>query len=100
VAQIEVATAAVEDLERLIFTHILPSDTKSRVARSLRPLADFPLLGGALGGRWEGFRFGLGPWRWMVIVYVYLEDENRVVVVTIQDGRSAAAREPGRSDRS
>jgi hypothetical protein len=27
----------------------------------------------------------------MVIVYTYLEDEDRVVVVTIQDGRSSAA---------
>jgi hypothetical protein len=90
-ARIELAAAAVEDLDRLIFTHNLPPETKTRVARALRPLEQFPLLGAALGGRWQGFRFVLGPWRWMVIAYVYFEDDDLVVVVTIQDGRSAAA---------
>ena len=33
----------------------------------------------------------LGPWRWMVQVYVELESEDRVVVVTIQDVRSSTA---------
>jgi len=33
----------------------------------------------------------LGPWRWMLIVYAYLEVEDRVVVVTIQDARSSAS---------
>jgi hypothetical protein len=41
-----------------------------------------------LTGRWEGFRFVLGPWRWLILVYVYLEREDRVVVATVQDGRS------------
>jgi plasmid stabilization system protein ParE len=91
VARVELSAAAVEDLERLIYTHSLPPDTKERVRHRLRPLARFPLLGPALSGRWSGFRFVLGPWRWLVIVYVYLEDEDRVVVVTIQDGRSARA---------
>jgi hypothetical protein len=49
------------------------------------------LLGPQLEGRWSEFRFVLGPWRWMVVVYAYLEDEDRIVVVTIQDGRSSAA---------
>jgi hypothetical protein len=48
-------------------------------------------MGPALGGRWKGFRFVLGPWRWLLLVYVYLESEDRIVVVTIQDGRSSAA---------
>ena len=48
-------------------------------------------MGPALSGRWEGFRFLLGPWRWMLLVYVLLEDEDRVVVVTARDGRSSAA---------
>jgi plasmid stabilization system protein ParE len=91
VARLELAAAAVEDLERLILTHSLPQDTKARVRRSIQPLEQFPLLGAALGGRWEGFRFVLGPWRWMVIVYAYLDEEQRVVVVTIQDGRAAAS---------
>ena len=83
--------AAVEDLDGLIRTHSLPSNTRPRVARSLRALERFPLMGPALGGRWEGFRFLLGPWRWMVLVYVFIEPEDRVVVVTIQDARSSAA---------
>jgi plasmid stabilization system protein ParE len=91
VARVELAPAALEDLERLISTHSLPSDTRERVRRSLRLLEDFPYLGAPLSGRWEGFRFLLGPWRWMLIVYEYLEDENSVVVVTIQDGRSFGA---------
>ncbi|HEX3268383.1 MAG TPA: type II toxin-antitoxin system RelE/ParE family toxin [Gaiellaceae bacterium] len=90
-ARVELAAAAVEDLERLILTHSLPANTKARVQRTLRPLERFPLLGAELGRRWEGLRFVLGPWRWMVVVYAYLEDENRVVVVTIQDGRSSTA---------
>jgi hypothetical protein len=91
VARVELADAAVEDLEILIRTHSLPADTRPRVARSLRPLERFPLLGPALSGRWEGFRFVLGPWRWMVLVYVVVEAEDRVVVVSVQDGRSSSA---------
>ena len=90
-ARLEVAEAAVEDLEQMIFTHSLPSDTKARVRRCTEALKQFPLLGAALTGRWEGSRFLLGRWRWMVIVYAFLEEEDRVVIVTIQDGRSAAS---------
>ena len=90
-ARVELAQAAVEDLERLISTHSLPSDTRERVKRSLRPLEDFPYIVAPLEGHWQGFRFLLGPWRWMLIVYEYLEEEERVVVVTIQDGRSSQA---------
>lgn len=90
-AGVELAAAAVEDLETLIRTHSLPADTRGRVAKSLRALERFPLLGPALGGRWEGFRFLLGPWRWMLLVYVVIESEDRVVVVTIQDARSSSA---------
>ena len=89
--RVELSAAAAEDLEQLIRTHSLPADTKVRVKRSLQPLQRFPLLGTALGGRWSGFRFVLGPWRWMVTVYAHLEEEDRVVVVTIQDGRSSRA---------
>jgi plasmid stabilization system protein ParE len=91
VARVELARAAIEDLEVLIRTHTLPADSVARVARSLRPLQRHPLMGPPLSGRWEGFRFLLGPWRWMLLVYVVLEDEDRVVVVTVQDGRSSAA---------
>jgi plasmid stabilization system protein ParE len=89
VARIELAAAALEDLNRLIRSHSLPGDTRERVKRSIAPLERFPLLGAALPGRWSGFRFVLGPWRWMILVYAYLEEEDRVVVLTIQDGRSS-----------
>jgi hypothetical protein len=89
--RVELAAAAVEDMRDLIRTHSLPADTTARVVRSLRPLESFPLLGPQLSGRWEGFRLLLGPWRWMLLVYVVFEAEDRVVVVTIQDARSSAA---------
>jgi plasmid stabilization system protein ParE len=91
VARVELAAAAVEDLERLIRTHSLPPDTWKRIVGSLRSLELFPRMGPALSDRWEGFRFVLGPWRWMLLVYLVIEDEDRVVVVTVQDGRSSTA---------
>jgi plasmid stabilization system protein ParE len=94
VSRVEISARARDELERLIATHSLPADTRERVRRSLGHLARFPLLGSELGGRWEGLRFVLGPWRWLILVYVYLEQEDRVVIVTIQDGRSMAAPRP------
>ena len=90
-ARVELSDAAIEDLARLIATHSLPPDTRERVRRSMRHLERFPRMGAELTERWAGFRFLLGPWRWMILVFVYLEAENRVGVVTIQDGRSSAA---------
>ena len=90
-ARVELAETAAEDLDRLIRTHSLPPDTKERVKRTVRPLETFPYIGASLADRWDGFRFLLGPWRWMLIVYAYFEDEDRVVVVTIQDARSSVA---------
>ena len=72
-ARVELSIAAVEDLDALVRTHSLPPDTRDRVRRSLRPLQQFPGLGRELSGRWEGFRLLLGPWRWMLIVYVLIE---------------------------
>ena len=88
-ARVEVARAATEDLDRLIRTLSLPANTRDRVKRSLQPLARFPRLGPALAGRWQDFRFILGPWRWLIIVYVFEETEDRVVTVSMQDARSA-----------
>jgi plasmid stabilization system protein ParE len=88
VARVELSRIAAEDLDRLIHTHSLPPDTRDRVRNSLRPLGQFPKMGAELEGRWAGFRFLLGPWRWLVFVYMVL-DEDRVVVVTIQDARSS-----------
>jgi hypothetical protein len=91
VARVELALAAVEDLDSLVRTHSLAADTRPCVARSLRTLERFPLMGPELSGRWEGFRFLIGPWRWLVLVYVLIEPEDRVVVVTVQDARSSTA---------
>lgn len=88
-ARVELAAAAVEDLDALIHTHSLPDDTRARVRRSPAPLAQFPRLGPDLPGRWSGLRFVLGRWRWMLIVYQFDEDDDRCVVVTVQDARSS-----------
>ena len=87
--RVVVTPVALEDLERLIRTHSLPADTMERVGHSLRALERFPLLGAELEGRWSGFRFLLGPWRWMIVVYVYDATDDRAAIVTIQDGRAA-----------
>ena len=88
-AHVELARAAVEDLDRLVLTHSLPGDTRQRVRTALEPLRQFPPLGPELVGRWEGFRFILGPWRWMLLVYTFDEARARVVIVTIQDARTS-----------
>lgn len=96
-ARVELSAAALEDIDTLIRTHSLPGDTRARVRSSLRSLEQFPQIGRELGGRWDGFRFLLGPWRWLLLVYVLIEDEDRVVVVTIQDARSSSAATAARS---
>lgn len=82
-----VTPTAVEDLETLIASNPLRPDARSRVRSLLAPLAEFPEMGSALGGRWEGFRYLLGPWPWMLLVYAFDEDRGLVAVVTIQDAR-------------
>jgi len=69
----------------------LPADTRERIGARLRDLQDFPLLGPALSGRWRGFRFLLGPWSWLLIIYAFDDEIDRVEVVTFQDSRSAVA---------
>ena len=90
-ASVELALAAVEDLDRLVATLSLPADTRKRVRSSLRALVEFQRIGPELTGRWEGLRFILGPWRWMLLVYAYDENDQRVVVLTIQDASSSSA---------
>ena len=84
-----VTATAARNLASLIETHSLPPSTPERIRASLDPLRQFPLLGAPLAGRWAGYRFILGPWRWLLIVYRYDETQDRVEVLTIQDGRSA-----------
>ena len=98
--RVQLSANAAEQLDALIGTHHLPPDTTARVARVLRPLARFPEMGAPLdpGAPVPGLRFLLGPWRWMLIVYVVLED--RVVVVAIEDARSSnAVTSPGVAGR-
>ena len=90
-ATVELAIAAVADLDDLIRVHSLPADTRARVARSLRSLERFPRIGPELDGHWAGVRVLIGPWRWLLLVYVHLEDDDRVVVVTIQHARASGA---------
>lgn len=85
-----VSPAAMADLGRMITTHSLPADARARVRRSLEPLGQFPLLGASLEGRWRDYRFVLGPWRWMVIVYAYDSQSDVVAITTIQDGRTTS----------
>jgi plasmid stabilization system protein ParE len=89
--EVRLSAIAVEDLDRMILTHSLPADTKERVRRSLRSLEQFPLIGRQLEGRWHPMRLILGPWRWMLIVYLYEEPVDLVLVLTIQDSRSSTA---------
>ena len=90
-AEVVLTPQSLDDVARLIRTHSLPPDTRGRIRRSLAPLGRFPLLGAPLAGRWSGYRFILGPWRWMILVYVHDADTETVAVVTVQDGRSSAS---------
>jgi plasmid stabilization system protein ParE len=91
VTRIELSLVAVEDVDRMIVTHSLPPNTRARVQASLRILEQFPLVGRQLEGRWKPLRFILGPWRWLVLVYVHDEQQAVVHVLTIQDARSSAS---------
>jgi mRNA-degrading endonuclease RelE of RelBE toxin-antitoxin system len=89
VARVVVAPTAIDDLDGLILSRHLPRNTRARVKARLNQLADFPEGGSELEGRWKGFRFVLGPWSWMLIVYIFDEEADQVSVVTIQDSRTA-----------
>lgn len=90
-ATVRIASAAVEDLDRLILTLSLPLETRARVVASLHVLKRFPEIGPELSGRWSGLRFVLGPWRWLLLVYELDVENDRVIIVTIQDARSSDA---------
>lgn len=90
-ARVEVSGRAAENLDHLIAVLSLPADTRARVRRALRQLETFPRIGPELEGRWKGLRFVLGPWRWMIVVYKYFEEDDRLVVLTIQDARGVGS---------
>ena len=92
--RVVVAEPARDDLLALIRSHGLPASARERV-RSLAPLALFPLLGPALEGAWSGYRFILGPWPWMLIVYAFDQKAGLVIVVAIEDARSATSPRSG-----
>ena len=90
-ARVVVAQRARTDLADLILTRSLPADTASRVRASTEPLASFPQIGKRLTGRWRDFRVILGPWHWMLIVYLYDEPTNTVAIVAIHDAQEASS---------
>jgi plasmid stabilization system protein ParE len=91
VAKVVVARRARSDLAQLIDTHSLPANTRERLRASIEPLASFPQIGKRLTGRWRGFRVVLGPWAWMLMVYVYDATTSTVTVVAIHDARTMSS---------
>ena len=86
-----VTPRALADLDDLIEFLALPPTTLKRVQRSLRVLERFPLAGRALGGRWTGLRFMIGPWPWLILIYLVEAEEDTVYVVAAHDGRNSSA---------
>lgn len=88
---VELSAAALQDLDELIETRSLPPSARSRVRDRLEVLEAFPRVGRRLEGRWQSYRVLLGPWRWMLFVYLVVDEEDRVLVVTVQDARAGDA---------
>ena len=97
-ARLEWSEAALLGLEELSLTHSLPADARERIESSAAPLARFPRIGPELRAVAAGgeLRFLIGPWPWLVVVYLHLERHERVVVVSVEDGHAAT----GTSSRS
>lgn len=90
-ARIVVTPRARSDVDEAIANLGLPRDAWARVAASLRLLEDFPLAGRKLEGRWHETRFVLGPWPWMILVYLHEPEEDVVYLVGVHDARSSTA---------
>jgi len=88
---IEVTRQAREELLELIERRQLPADTRERVSRSLLVLGEFPRTGKQLSGVWRDCRALIGPWGWLIVVYMYVEAEDRAVVIAFHDARSSDA---------
>jgi hypothetical protein len=93
VAQIFWAESARSALDQLILSHSLPADTRERVKHSLLPLGRFPRLGPEIARLEDGkeLRFLIGPWPWLLLIYLYDEETDHVTVVSPEDGRSATS---------
>jgi hypothetical protein len=88
---IEITRLARDELRELIATRRLPADTRERVSRSLLTLEEFPRAGKQLSGVWRDCRALIGPWGWLIVVYMYFESENRIVVIAFHDARTSEA---------
>lgn len=86
---IEVTRQARDELRGLIETRQLPADARERVSRSLLTLEEFPRAGKQLSGVWRDCRAVIGPWGWLIIVYMYLEADDRVVIIAFHDARTS-----------
>jgi hypothetical protein len=91
VSTIEVTRQARDELRALIESRQLPADTRQRVTRSLLTLEEFPRAGKHLSGVWRDCRALIGPWGWLIIVYMFIEAEDRVVVIAFHDARTSDA---------
>jgi hypothetical protein len=88
---VEVTRQARDELRALIETRELPADTGDRVSGSLLMLEDFPRASRQLSGVWRDCRALIGPWGWLIVVYMYIESEDRVVVIAFHDARTSEA---------
>jgi hypothetical protein len=88
---IEVTRQARDELRGLIRTRQLPADTRERVSHSLLTLKEFPRAGKQLSGVWRDCRALIGPWGWLIVVYMYIEAEDRVVVIAFHDALTSEA---------
>jgi plasmid stabilization system protein ParE len=91
VPRVIVTPRAIADPRDLTLALGLPPDTLARVQRSLKILERFPLAGRALTGRWEGTRFLIGPWPWMILLYIHDAPGEAVYVVAVHDGRNSSS---------
>jgi hypothetical protein len=88
---IEVTRQARDELRELIEARRLPPDTRERVSRALLTLEEFQRAGKRLFGVWRDCRALIGPWGWLMVVYMFIEAEDRVVVVAFHDARTSDA---------
>ena len=86
-----VTPRAVADLAELVEILGLPPNALRRVQTSLRILERFPLAGRALTGAWKGTRFLIGPWPWLILIYLHDEHDDIVYLVAAHDGRGSSA---------
>jgi plasmid stabilization system protein ParE len=93
VTRLEWTERALTDLDQLVLTHHLPPDTRDRLEDSARPLERFPRFGPEIGNLPGGaeLRFLIGPWPWLILIYLYIESEDRIGVVSVEDGRAASS---------